>query len=192
MQGWRVTLVGGGGTAALALLLAMQAPDAVEACRQVIRLTARTSLLFFLAAFAASALVRRFPSAPTLWLRANRRYVGLAFAVSHLIHLVAFVTLARLDPILFDQLTNIVTFVGGGLAYVCVAILAATSFDGAVRAIGAAAWRRGHLIASWYIWLSFALNFGKRIPISSLYLVPTLAILLVGLLRVAGQRRMPA
>ena len=62
-----------------------------DGLRAVVRLTARTSLLLFLLAFAASAAYRLRPGPGTRWLLANRRYVGLSFASSHLVHLLAIV-----------------------------------------------------------------------------------------------------
>ena len=84
--GWWLT------AAIAALLLAMTAAIAafkgteVEGTRLAIRMTARTSLVLFLLAFTASATTRLFPSAATSWQRRNRRYLGLSFAISHLIH----------------------------------------------------------------------------------------------------------
>ena len=92
--GWRLTGVVGTAVTALALTAFVLTPDPVEGTRLAIRLTARTSLALFLLAFTASALVRLRPSPFTHWLRANRRYVGVSFAVSHAVHLAAVIALA--------------------------------------------------------------------------------------------------
>ena len=185
-SGWRLTGLAGAVVVALAAAAFALAPEPVEGARMAIRLTERTSLALFLPAFAASALVRLFPSAPTRWLRRNRRYLGVAFAVSHGVHLAAIITLAQLDFAVFLRLTNVVTYLGGGLAYGFILAMTLTSFDRPARLIGLRAWRLLHRTGIWYIWLSFALNFGKRVPISAAYLLPVALIALAALLRLTG------
>jgi len=70
--------------------------------RLVIRATARTSVALFLAAFLASTLRRRWPGPATSWLLQNRRYVGLGFAVSHLLHLLAILELYDVAPAAYN------------------------------------------------------------------------------------------
>ena len=94
MNGWRLADL------LSLLLLAMSVSFVVghadvESLRLVIRATARTSLILFAMAFAAGALVELAPNGFTLWQRRNRRYLGVSFAVSHGIHLVALIALAR-------------------------------------------------------------------------------------------------
>lgn len=185
--GWRLTGLIGAGLVLMAGAAFLLADDPVAGTRLAIRLTARTSLILFLAAFTSAALFRLFPARPTRWLRANRRYLGVAFAVSHLVHLAAILTLARLDPELFGQLTNIVSFLGGGLAYLAILLMAATSFDRTAALIGPRVWRWLHLTGGWYILLSFALNFGKRVPGDPLYLLPVALIALAAGLRLWGR-----
>ena len=167
-EGGRLTL-----TITIILLTAVLVPcllldDAVETAR-IIRATARASLLLFLLAFAASAMVRLLPGSLTRWQRRNRRYLGLAFAVSHALHLVAIVVFARLDPVAFWQVTNASMVVTGGLAYLFIAAMAATSFDRAPALIGARSWSLLHRVGAWYIWLSFAVAFGRRAAIDPAY-----------------------
>ena len=188
-SGWRLTGVIGAGLIATSVFAYLVAPDPVAGARLVIRLTARTSLALFLLAFAASALVRLFPSSSMRWLRGNRRYIGVAFAISHIVHLAAIIALARMDYAIFLQLTNIVAYVGGGLAYVFIVLMTATSFDRTVAWIGPRAWHRLHTTGMWYIWLSFALNFGKRVPVSTGYLVPVAFIGLAAIIRLLARYR---
>lgn len=158
--------------------------------RAVIRLTARTSLVLFLAAFAASALLRLAPAAPTRWLRRNRRQLGLGFAVSHLIHLVAIVQLAGRDPVLFWQLTTPGSVVSGGLAYLFIAAMAATSFDRSAAWLGPRAWRALHWTGGYFLAISFVVSNGKRIPVSAWYGLPVALVALAVALRLAaGLRR---
>lgn len=182
-DGWRLTGVIGAGLLVMSAAAYLLTPDPVVGVRLVIRLTARTSLALFLLAFTASALVRLYPSPFTRWLRGNRRHVGVAFAISHVVHLAAIIALARLDYGVFLQLTNIVAYVGGGLAYLFIVLMTATSFDRTAALIGPRAWHWLHMTGMWYIWLSFALNFGKRVPASPFYLIPVAFIGLAALIR---------
>src|SRR5687768_16144882 len=124
--------------------------------RMVIRATARTSLVLFLGAFAASSL-RRFVDAPfSAWLLRNRRYVGLSFAVSHALHLAAIAVVAARWPHPFmEQSAQPLTLVGGGLGYVFLALMVLTSNDVAVKTLGSKRWRMLHLVGSWLLWVIF-------------------------------------
>lgn len=161
--------------------------------RAVIRLTARTSLVLFLAAFTAAALLRLAPAAPTHWLRRNRRQLGLGFAVSHLIHLAAIVLLAGRDPVLFWQLTNVGNIVSGGLAYLFILAMAATSFDRSAAWLGPRAWRVLHWTGGYFLAISFIVTNGKRIPVSPWYGLPVALVVLAVALRLAAalRRRKP-
>lgn len=187
--GWRLVGLASITLVIMAAAVAAMAPNAVEGARAVIRMTARTSLLLFLMAFVASSLARMFPSALTRWLRANRRYIGVSFAVSHLLHAIAIITLARLDPALFAQLTNVGSFIGGGIAYLFIILMTATSFDRTAALIGPRAWRLLHTAGIWFLWVSFTLNFGKRIPTSPYYWLPVALLLAALVLRIVARRR---
>ncbi|MDI1287736.1 MAG: hypothetical protein PSV46_25350 [Reyranella sp.] len=140
-----------------------------EGIRLAIRATARTSLVLFVMAFTASALVELIPSEATRWQRRNRRYLGVSFAVSHFIHLAVIIALAVVDRSLFWKLTNIGTIVLAGSAYFFIAAMAATSFDRTAAWLGPRNWRLLHLVGGWYIWISFAVAIGKRVPLDRFY-----------------------
>ena len=106
-SGWRLTGLIAFVLGAMSLVLLASHGGDIEGIRLVIRATARTSLVLFVLAFTAGAMVELAPGGFTRWQRRNRRYLGVSFAVSHLIHLVALVSLARVDPRLFWQLTNL-------------------------------------------------------------------------------------
>lgn len=163
--------------------------------RIVIRATARTSLVLFLAAFAASAACKLWPVPFTRWLRRNRRQLGLGFAMSHFIHALAIIALWQTDPGAFWVLTNPKSIVTGGTAYLFIALLAATSFDRMVKALGPKAWGRLHWWGVWIVALSFIFTNGKRIPVSGWYALPVALVVAVIVLRMmAGwkQRRAAA
>jgi DMSO/TMAO reductase YedYZ heme-binding membrane subunit len=163
-------------------------PD-VQGWRLLIRLTARSSFVLFLLAFTASAAARLWPGRVTRWQLANRRQIGLGFAVSHTIHAAAIAGYARIDPAGFHAATSPGNFVTGGVAYLFIVLMAATSFDGAVRWLGARRWRLLHLAGLYFLWISFLVTFGKRIPMSGLYLVPVVVLLSALALRLWPHRR---
>jgi DMSO/TMAO reductase YedYZ heme-binding membrane subunit len=163
--------------------------DMIDSVRLIVRTTARTSLAFFLLAFAASALHRLAPGDTTAWLLRHRRGLGLSFAMSHLVHAVALWGLYVGDTALFWTLTNPRSVVTGAIAYAFIAALAATSFDRAVVWLGPVWWKRLHVAGVWVVWVSFVFTNGKRIPVSGWYAVPVALLLAAVVLRVAGRRR---
>ncbi len=137
--------------------------------RMVIRATARTSVVLFSLAFAASALRRRWANAATRWILRNRRQLGVSFAVSHLIHLVAIFALAGWTWTGFLANTPTLTLVAGGLAYVFIALMTLTSFDRTAAWLGPRAWRKLHTTGSYAVWIIFAQNFSVQALQSAFY-----------------------
>lgn len=161
----------------------------VDSVHLVIRATARTSFGLFCLAFSASALHLLWPGALTAWLRSNRRTLGVSFAASHALHAAAIAAFAALDPPQFHQTTGVGMLVLGGLGYVFIAAMTATSSDAAVRWLGLRRWRALHWIGGHYLWLSFFTALGKRAADQPLYLVPVLILLAVLAVRLAAAQR---
>src|SRR5262245_55917811 len=82
MRGWPITFVAGALVLATVVLCVASGGASEESFHVAIRASARSSLVLFGLAFSARGLSRVFP-----WLLANRRYVGVSFAVSHFLHL---------------------------------------------------------------------------------------------------------
>jgi DMSO/TMAO reductase YedYZ heme-binding membrane subunit len=127
----------------------------------VIRATARTSLLFFAPAFAATGLRKLWRAPASAWLLRNRRYVGLSFAFSHAIHLAAILAMAATVPG-FAEGVSTTTALGGGTAYVFIAAMALTSSDAALRRLGRRSWRALHVTGMWVIFAIFVSSYGGR------------------------------
>lgn len=169
-----------------AAVLAVPEPGDQE-LRAVIRLTAFTSVVPFLLAFTASALTRLRPSPASRWLVANRRYLGLSFAASHVGHGIAIAALARSAPSFLPNVQTATLF-GGGLGYVFVALMAATSNDAAQRALGRA-WGLLHTTGLYYLWFIFIFTYMGPAT-RSLFHAAMVLMLGMGLaLRLAGRRR---
>jgi len=171
-----------------ALLLAYYG-TAEAGIRVVIRATARTSFVLFMLAFVASALRRAWRAPASAWLLANRRYLGLSFAVSHGIHLAAILALYDWSARRFVVQTGAAATSLGGLGYLFVLAMAATSFDGAVRRLGRRRWQRLHTVGAYYLWLIFTISYVPRALVESPAYLPPAMIAIGGLaLRVLYRR----
>jgi len=153
-ESWTLLLILCGCLAILYFALIM--PGSEDGLRRMIRVSGRVSALVFSVAFATSSLQRLLPNQGTLWLLHNRRQVGLLFAWSQLLHLLALVALGQSYPEPFLVHLSAVTLTGGGLAYFFTFAMAATSNDRAARWLVLACWRRFHQVGSWWIWIIFA------------------------------------
>lgn len=130
-----------------------------EGILHITRYTARFAFLIFVAVFAAGALAQLFPSNTTRWLKRNRRYLGLSFALAHFIHLAALTSLF----IAIGEAPDLLTIIGGGGAYMFIALMALTSNDWSVKKLGPKAWRRLHLTGIAYVWLIFMNSYVGRL-----------------------------
>jgi hypothetical protein len=177
-QGWAIV-----GYASIVLFALFAAELVVlgigeDGIRQVVRTSAQTSVLLFSAAFAASSLFQLRRTPVTRWLLANRRYIGVSFGVSHYFHLAALVALGQVSQAFVDDL-NAVTLIGGGMAYVFLTAMVATSFDRTAAALGPLWWGRLHKVGGYYIWGIFFQSYLPRMLMTSFaYALPV--VLLVG------------
>lgn len=150
LGGWRLV-----GAAALlvvalcaALLFALGAGE--EGTRAAVRATARTSMLFFGAAYVASALRRLWDSPVSEWLVRNQRYLLFSLGVSHAAHAVFLVRLfSRYQA--FDPAGA----VGGLLGYALLVAMLATSNRAGQEWLGERGWRRLHGVGMHYLWFAF-------------------------------------
>ena len=191
-EGWRLLAVLTLSLIVLSLWIASMRQFEVEGVRMVIRFTARSSLLLFCLAFSAAALARLRPNAWTRWQRRNRRYLGLSFAVSHVIHAMAIVVFARMDPAGFMDATSPASYIFGGIGYAAIIAMSATSFDRSAALIGPRAWRTLHLVGGYYLWFQFMVSFGKRVPAMPTYaafLIPLVAVMALRMIAMAARPR---
>ncbi len=149
------------GTATAALLVAaslIAGGTGVEGWHRATQLTARFSAFVFLSAFLAGPLARISASATTRALLRERRGIGLGFAGAHFVHLAAILTYfakGGIRPPIFVPIL-------GGFGYLLIALMAVTSNDRAVRALGRN-WKRLHTLGIYYIWLIFELTYLGRL-----------------------------
>lgn len=186
-RGWPLTLTATVVTATLCSFAFTALGGGVDGWHGVVRTSAKTSLVFFLAAFVASSLRALSRTPATAWLLANRRYIGVSFAISHAIHLIGILMVVALSP---DFSRSTTTLIFGGLGYVWLFAMAATSFDAAVSWLGRRRWHLLHQGGMYYLWFIFLISYLPRALMESAwYAIPTLALLGALGLRIAAHRR---
>lgn len=189
-EGW--SLLGSVILLVTAISIAVLASDAdlAVAAHRVVRVTAWTSFALFMLAFTASAAATLFPGGLSHWQVRNRRYLGLGFAFSHLLHALAIIAYVRLAPELFWLDRTPASNIPGLIGYVFIALMAFTSFDATARLVGPRAWKLIHGVGIWVIWLDFVAASAKRVPENLGYAVPvSIGLAAVALRLIAAKRR---
>ena len=147
------------------------------------RYTARLSFLMFLVSYIAGPLSAVSTQRFSMFLRHNRRNLGLSFAFLHTVHLAALV----IYLVKIGERPHASTVILGGGAYVAMLLMALTSNDNMVRKLGAKAWSRLHRFGAHYIALIFAVTYatgvvsndGALINVTRLFLVLLLCVVIV-------------
>jgi len=159
MTGWKIVGVITLFLLAIFVTIFAIAGTAEAGIRMYIRASARTSFVLFSSAFLASALYRLWPGPLTRWLRANRRYIGVSFAISHTFHLLGILALSHWSPHQFVTVNVPPLLIGGGIAYFFILLMVITSFDRTTHWLGTRRWRILHLTGAYVIWLVFTLTY---------------------------------
>ena len=126
-----------------------------EAARQLIRLSATSSLLLFALAWSASSINTLVPGRWRSVMQARRR-IGISFAISHTIHLAA---IAWLVELAFGGDWSEVDPIGGAVIYTFIYLMAFTSNDASVRLLGARQWRWLHKFGGYLVWIAFTQSY---------------------------------
>lgn len=162
-------------------LWSFTAADPIQQWQLWARYTARISFPVFILIYAARPLYQQFSWLFAEWLVRNRRYLGLAFAFLHGIHLIALVGYTQIhgEPI------GWVTLIGGSLGYVFALLLAATSNNLAMSRLGSKVWKRLHLVGVHYLAFAFFQTYLGRVlgEESLIFLIHVIAIVLIVALR---------
>ncbi len=128
-----------------------------ESAKLAARWTSRVGVPVFLVAYLASTLFRVSKNNLTKTIMQTRRQWGLAFAWTHSVHLVALTYYLNL----INSPPDLLTILGGGLAYVMIYVMAATSNDWSVRKLGRN-WKRLHRFGIHYIWFIYTFTYAGR------------------------------
>ncbi|PMB07919.1 hypothetical protein CEN40_17675 [Fischerella thermalis CCMEE 5205] len=185
IQGWRIVglsaLVIGTMVAVIWLVHGIDE----QGMRMTIRGTARTSCILFLCAFVASALRRIWSNSISTWLLQNRRYLGLAFAVSHTYHAIALTCLWFVTSGAYPKFEPLAI-----LGYLFLIAMTVTSFQRPAALLGQRAWKILHTAGMYFFWLAFTVEFSMRILHSVLTYLPLVILLVFAMiLRVIAPRR---
>lgn len=162
LEGWTITTLVFLALAILFAFVLLPSDITEENIRALVRYTANSSLLLFVSTFSASSLRYFIKNNFTAWLLANRRYLGLSFAVSHIYHLAALISLGVLYPYPFLDKLNSIPIMLAAVAYIFIFAMSITSFKVPRLIIGELWWKRLHYTGSYFIWLIFAYSFGTR------------------------------
>lgn len=185
-EGWRIVGLTALFVSSIVFLILALFGFNAQSVHTILRITGRTSFFIFSAAFSASALLRFWPNAFTIWLRRNRRQLGVSFALSHTVHFTAL----QLMHFRFGEPIDTGTAIGGGLGFALIFAMAITSFDATARMIGPQAWRILHTFGGYYVWLVFFLDFALLSSTRSLLYLPLALIAAsVLLLRILARRK---
>jgi sulfoxide reductase heme-binding subunit YedZ len=157
LQGWRLTIAIGVALLVMCGAILVGAGTGEEGVRMLIRATARSTAVCFLLAFAARPLRQVWRSDATKALLRERRYVGVGAALSHFLHMLAIIWLARGWPESYQP--DPVTLVGGGLGFAFLYAMGLTSTDAAVARLGRTWWQRLHRTGAWYVAFIFTISF---------------------------------
>jgi sulfoxide reductase heme-binding subunit YedZ len=154
--GWRLVYYTAVGIALACLASYAFHGAGANGIHHLLRLTARLALVLFSLTFSARALAELFD---LTWFVANRRYLGVSFAVAHGFHLMAILALANLEGFSAFVARQGVTLWFGALGYLLVAAMVATSFDVTTEWLGRRRWRILHGIGVYGLATFFAFTY---------------------------------
>ncbi len=157
-----------------------------ETISVLIRSTAQFSFILFMLAFSASSLYYFWKNKFTKWLLANRRYLGVSFAVSHYIHLFALLMMTFYSSFNVFVDRGLFATIGGGTAYVFITIMTITSFDSTRNLLSTKNWKRVHTIGSYFIWIIFTKSYLPEIantPKTAIFSIILIGVILLRILK---------
>lgn len=154
---------------------------------QAIRWTARLAFPCFILAWTASSLHHIWPTSWSRWQLKQRRFLGITFAILHLIHLAFIATRALLSS--GESLAGRpwFDFAGGGLAYLFLVLMLATSFPRTARALPRGLWIWLHTTGGYLIAVIFSVSYGTRAVSDPAFLPQAVALVVAFALRL-GRR----
>ena len=150
--------------------------------RAIIQWTARVSFVCFCLAFAANGLHQVGKSSLSFWVLMNRKHLGISFAISHYIHLLALGLLQYVFHPVFTMAES-TALLAGGMAYVFMTLMFLTSFEQFASYFSKKQWKWLHLIGGTWIWGIFMSSYLKRALTEPLHWGYVLILLLVAGLR---------
>jgi sulfoxide reductase heme-binding subunit YedZ len=153
----------------------------------IVHHSVRCALPLFVLAFTASSLAILWPSTPTRWMLANRRYIGLAFAYAMALHFgfVAYFIWSFGNPL------NVRATLMDVIGFIFLLMMTLTSFRWGARYLSRTNWRRLHKMGVYAIWLVATLIYfhGVRVGAGPMYRAFLGVLLVAWMLRIAAWGR---
>jgi DMSO/TMAO reductase YedYZ heme-binding membrane subunit len=174
---------------AVTSLIIFQSADLQSSLMLALRFTAQYSLILFSLAFIATSLQLFAKNEFSMWIRKNRRYLGLSFAASHFVHGLVILTLSLKYSDFFQQIASPVSIAFGSVGFFFIFILTLTSSDYAIKKIGFSQWRNIHRIGMYYIWFIFIASYLPRALRFPIYWPLVLFLLICLVMRLAYSRK---
>lgn len=169
---------------ALAILLAPVPFD--ERAHALVRWTARTSLVVFVLAYVARPLVQLRPKwRAGKWLLAHRKWLGLGFAYSHLVHLAGILMIALPDFGGFVRQQD-PTILVALITFVLLFAMAITSIESVKRRMSGRSWKWLHRTGMHFAWLAFTATYAGLVAVHPVFALPTAILLAIAGVRAAA------
>lgn len=152
-----------------------------DGTRTAVAWSTKISFTLFCLAFAASAAHLRIRNSLSFWWLMNRKYLGIAFAINHLLHLAFLIILQQVFHPVFSLAAN-TSLMAGGLAYLFVVLMLLTSFETFSKHLSRKNWKRLHTFGGYWIWMIFMSTYFKKVANVGVEFLPFVLILIVVLL----------
>jgi hypothetical protein len=160
-----------------------------DALRLILRCSARLSFALFLMVFLSSPLHSLFGTPFTASLVAQRRALGLSFALVHASAGVCILLYQRYFHDSFMHETYPLQRIGGSVGFVAIAVMTVTSFARVKDKLAPATWKLLHTGCLYFVLVNFLVSFGRRALLLELpFYMPFFLLLLaaIGLRVLAG------
>ena len=167
------------------LLLLVIESFSKDSVNEMLTITVRMSFLYFIFAFSASSIKFFYKSPFSFWLLRNRRYIGIAFGLSFIMHFLGIGLKAWLYPDPFVEGLHFNRVVRGGLMLGTVVLLTLTSSDYVVRQVRPWLWKSVHVIGSFYIFYRFWQNYYSFSKYYNIYYIAVMLLCIAGVLKLA-------
>ena len=163
-----------------------------ETISVLIRSTAKLSFVLFMMAFSASSVYYFWKNSFTKWLLSNRRYIGVSFAVSHYLHLLALLLMTFYISFNVFEDRGLFPTIAGGIAYAFITVMTITSFDKTRNLLSPKNWKRVHTIGGYLLWIIFAKSYLPNLHdniIAALFSVVLIVVFLLRILKWVKSKR---
>ena|SRR5688500_8012929 len=171
MTGPRLLFVIAMAIATLCAAILFAAPTRDEAVLEIIRWTARSSLVLFALAYVARPATVLWPSPLTKRLLRERKWIGDGFAVSHLFHLAGIIAFASMQWDKFLAGRSAATVVAS-LMFVILFAMAITSIDRVRKAMSKRWWNALHRTGMHLAWIIFTVTYVGRLTAGAIWALP--------------------